>query len=95
MIENAVAEKVRPYDPCGPAARYEHLSTAGHPQWLASNLKKHIATLRLIAGYKGAFNGFNFDGYGKGSMVVVMPVGFHVHVLFSNKGTYPHSAVIT
>ncbi len=74
---------------------YGHHHPAGHPRWLSWNMKSHTATLRLMAGYTGAFNGFNFDGHGKGSMVIVMPMGFHVHVLFTNKGSYPHSAVIT
>lgn len=67
----------------------------GASRWLSWNLSSHTATLTLIAGYNNALVGFNFNGYGKGQMVISVPVGYRVKVEFSNQGTLPHSAVIT
>lgn len=67
---------------------------AAAPRWLVVNARKHTATLTLIAGYDDALGGFNFDGYGKGKMIVSVPAGYRVHVAFSNRGKYPHSAVV-
>lgn len=67
---------------------------AAAPRWLVVNARTHAVTLTLIAGYNGALGGFNFDGYGKGTMVVSVPVGDHVTVVFSNRGQFPHSAVV-
>jgi sulfocyanin len=55
----------------------------------------HTATLTLIAADTNALDGFNFNGYGHGQMVITIPVGSTVTVIFTNKSTVPHSAVIT
>lgn len=68
---------------------------AATPRWLTYDARKHQATLTLIAGYDNALSGFNFNGDGKGRMVVSIPRGYHVVVHFSNHGAYPHSVVIT
>lgn len=74
--------------------------SARHPsqtisRWLSWNAASHTATLTLIANYNNTLSGFNFNGYGDGKMVVSVPMGAHVDVHFSNKGSVPHSAVIT
>jgi sulfocyanin len=66
---------------------------AGTPRWLV--VSGRTATLTLIAAYNGALGGFNFNGDAKGKMVVSVPAGYTVIVNFSNRGTVPHSAVIT
>ncbi len=63
--------------------------------WLSANTKTHTATLTLEAGYNGALSGFNFDGYGKGAMVVSIPSGYRVTIMYHNKGAYPHSVLVT
>jgi sulfocyanin len=72
-------------------------STGSHTtsRWLAWNAATHTPTLTLIANYNNALSGFNFNGYGDGKMVISVPVGAHVDVHFSNKGSIPHSAFIT
>ncbi len=65
------------------------------PRWLVANTKARTATLTLIAGYNNVGGGFNFDGYANGAMVVGVPSGYRVIVVYSNKGQYPHSVVIT
>ena len=76
-----------------PASAARH--AARPTTWLSVDTKTHTATLTLVAGYNNALGGFNFDGYGNGQMVVSVPAGYHVKVTFSNKGSFPHSAVIT
>jgi sulfocyanin len=64
-------------------------------RWLSWDAAAHTATLTLIAGYNDTQSGFNFNGAGNGRMVINVPVGAHVKVTFRNKGSLPHSAVIT
>lgn len=64
-------------------------------RWLKWDATSHTATLSLIAGYDTTQSGFNFNGYGNGKMMISVPVGAQVKVTFSNKGSLPHSAVIT
>ena len=47
---------------------------ASAPHWLVADTKKHTATLTLVAGYNSAVGGFNFNGYGKGKMVISVPL---------------------
>src|ERR671935_2305324 len=70
-------------------------SRAPPPQWLAANTTTHTITLTLIAAYTSAHSGFNFNGYGHGKMVISVPVGWHVTVIFSNRSAVPHSALVT
>jgi hypothetical protein len=67
---------------------------AATPRWLTVNAKAHAVTLTVIAGYNDALGGFNFDGYGRGQMVVSVPAGYHVNVIFYNRGKYPHSVAV-
>jgi sulfocyanin len=77
------------------AAASHHPGRAATPRWLVANAKTHTATLTLIAAYTNALNGFNFNGYDNGKMVITIPVGYRVTVIFSNKSSVPHSAVFT
>jgi ubiquinol-cytochrome c reductase cytochrome b subunit len=67
----------------------------GSQQWIVWNTAEHSATLTLIAALTNAGVGFNFNGYGKGQMVITVPLGYRVTVKFSNQETLPHSALIT
>ncbi len=60
------------------------------PTWVAT--KGKVVTLTLIAGYKNAAGGFNFDGYAKGKLTITVPLGDTVNVVFSNSSSLPHSA---
>ena len=66
---------------------------AGTPRWL--DVQGHTVTLTLIAAYTSDACGFSFNGDAKGKMVVSVPVGYTVNVIFTNKSAIPHSAVIT
>lgn len=78
-----------------PGAHVAAVRDHAAPTWLAVQAKTHSVTLTLIAGYNDAIGGFNFDGYGRGKMVIYVPRGYRINVVFSNKAVYPHSAVFT
>ena len=50
--------------------------------------------LVLLAGLGGENNGFNFDGYGRGELLVTVPVGWRVVVDCENRGRTRHSCAI-
>jgi sulfocyanin len=66
---------------------------AGTPRWLV--VSGRTVTLTLTAAYTNVGSGFNFNGDARGKMIVSVPVGYKVNVIFSNKSTIPHSAVVT
>jgi plastocyanin len=68
---------------------------AAGSRWLTVDAKHHAVTLWLIASYTGANGGLNFNGSYNGTMVISVPVGHRVHVIFTSKGAYPHNAVVT
>ena len=74
------------------AAQASASSAAKGPTWITGNAKTKTATLTIIAAYKG---GFDFDGYSKGQLVISVPVGYKVNVIFSNHAQLAHSVVFT
>jgi uncharacterized cupredoxin-like copper-binding protein len=71
------------------------LHTAGKAQFLSWNAKKHTVTFQLTAGLTSDNHTLNFNGYTSGGMVVSVPKNYKVKVVFTNKSTFPHSAVFT
>jgi hypothetical protein len=70
---------------------------AQHPspaQFLHVEAKKRTAIVALIAGYNGENNGFNFDGYGRGELLVSVPRGWRVQVTCTNHGGMNHSCAV-
>lgn len=63
-------------------------------RWLAWNGRARTASLLLVAGYNGANNGLNFDGYGRGRLLVRIPVGWRVTVTCRNAASVRHSCAI-
>ena len=64
-------------------------------QWLQVDPTSKTATLVLDASHGGANNGFNFDGFANGHMVVTVPTGWKVTVECKNESTaVPHSCAI-
>lgn len=57
------------------------------------NAAHRIAHLTLLAGLGAGNNGFNFDGYGRGRLLVSVPVGWRVVVDCDNRGGYRHSCI--
>jgi hypothetical protein len=70
---------------------------AGAPpvsSWLQWNAAQRKASLTLVAGYDNANNGFNFDGYGRGQLLVRIPLGWRVAVTCRNAASARHSCAI-
>ena len=64
-------------------------------RWLRWNAATRAATLILIPGYGSAYHGFNFNGYGKGQVLVTIPQGWRLDVRCENTAsTKPHSCAI-
>jgi len=59
---------------------------------MAVDAAAHSATLTLVA---GSTSGFNFNGASKGHLMVSVPSGHKVTMLFQNAAILPHSAVVT
>jgi len=49
-------------------------------RWLSYSLARRTGTVTAIAGYNGVYSGFNFNGYGKGAVLVRIPRGWKVTV---------------
>lgn len=52
------------------------------------------ARLTLVAGYDGSNNGFNFDGYARGQMLVTVPSGWRVVIHCENRGPLRNSCAV-
>ncbi len=64
-------------------------------EWLSYQATAKTVTLRLIAGYNAAYAGFNFNGYGKGQVLVQVPLGWRVEVhCVNNSSSMSHSCAI-
>lgn len=68
--------------------------SAALTRWLVYDRRRRAVTLTVIAGYNGAYNGFNFNGYSKGRMLVEIPKGWRVTVRCSNRGALAHSCAV-
>lgn len=65
-------------------------------RFLAVDRAHRAVTLTLVAAYDGANNGFNFDGYGRGELLLSVPLGWRVRIRCENRGPSRHScAVVT
>ncbi len=76
---------------CGGASR------AGEPlrRWLSYHALRRTVTLSLIPGYNDVYSGFNFNGYGKGQVLVSVPRGWRVTVRCANtRSTMRHSCAV-
>jgi hypothetical protein len=58
------------------------------------NASRHSVRLTLLAGLDGSNGGFNFDGYGRGEMLVSVPVGWHLVVVCESHGSERFSCAV-
>jgi len=75
----------------GPAAR------AGRPDpshFLTWDASRRTVNLTLLAGFGGANNGFNFDGYGRGELLITVPRDWRVTARCENRGAMRHSCAV-
>jgi hypothetical protein len=64
-------------------------------RWLSYSPARRIATVNARAGYDGVYAGFNFNGYGKGAVLVSIPRGWRVTVRCINRSaSLRHSCAI-
>ncbi len=78
-------------------AGFTSVASAGSPavkRWLSWNGARRAASITLVAGYSDANNGFNFDGYGRGTLLVRVPLGWRVAVTCRNASSLRHSCAI-
>jgi hypothetical protein len=63
-------------------------------QFLVSNVSRHRIDLTLLASLGTSNSGFNFDGYGRGELLVTVPRGWRVAVHCENRGSMRHSCAV-
>jgi sulfocyanin len=64
------------------------------PALSARAVRGHTVSVTLIAGKTPAAGGFNFNGYADGEMILTVPLGWRVNVVFENAATPPHSVAV-
>ena len=57
------------------------------PGWLSVDSSARTVSLGMVAAYNDVYNGFNFNGYGKGQVLVDVPQGWRVNVRCSNNSS--------
>jgi hypothetical protein len=63
-------------------------------RWVTTMGRKH-AVITLVPGYNDAYNGFNFNGYGKGQVLVTVPRGWTITVRCENsRSSRLHSCAV-
>lgn len=70
---------------------------AAHPdpaRFIRFDASHRIALVTLIAGYDSSNNGFNFDGYSRGELLVSVPLGWRVRITCTNRSSRPNSCAI-
>lgn len=66
------------------------------PSWMTVNPERKQVRMEMVAGWNPNNGALNFNGYYKGGMTVVFPVGWTVNVKFVNRdGMLPHSLLVT
>ncbi|HJX47924.1 MAG TPA: sulfocyanin-like copper-binding protein [Gaiellaceae bacterium] len=69
-------------------------ASSGPGRYLSWDAGRRVAHLTLLAGLGTGNNGFNFDGYGRGELLVRVPVGWRVIVDCENRGGGRHSCAV-
>jgi sulfocyanin len=62
--------------------------------WMFDDPKTQTVTIVVTAAQTADNSGFNFDGYDKGKATFVVPAGWKVNWIFTNKAALPHSAAL-
>jgi sulfocyanin SoxE-like protein len=76
------------------AAVASHAAKPPPGRFLSWNARRRTATVTLVAAYDSTNHGFNFDGYGRGELLVTVPVGWRISVLCRNRGPLRHSCAV-
>jgi hypothetical protein len=62
--------------------------------YIHSDPSRRAVVITLIAGYPAGDYQFNYNGYGNGTLVISIPVGWEVTVQCENRGTVPNSCAV-
>jgi hypothetical protein len=54
-------------------------------RFISVDRARRSITVTLVAAYDGSNNGFNFDGYSRGELLVSIPLGWRVNVRCTNR----------
>jgi hypothetical protein len=63
-------------------------------RFLSVDTRHRIVSVTLIAGYDSSNNGFNFDGYGRGELMVTVPLDWRVRVTCTNRSAQRNSCAV-
>jgi Sulfocyanin (SoxE) domain len=63
-------------------------------RFLQVDSRDRVASLTLLAGDGPSNNGFNFDDYGRGELMVTVPLGWRVRVTCTNRGSMRNSCAV-
>ena len=85
-------DKVSTADSSAPtAAKVDSEKVGATISWDAAT---KTATIPIVAGMTSSSGGWNFNGYARGEMHIVVPVGAKIVLRFSNENVVPHSVMI-
>ncbi|HXT38119.1 MAG TPA: PQQ-binding-like beta-propeller repeat protein [Chloroflexota bacterium] len=62
--------------------------------WEYANQETQRLVIDVTAGATSANSGFNFDGYAKGNANFIVPAGWDVSIIFTNKSALQHNVAI-
>jgi len=60
-------------------------------RFLKVDARDRVVSVTLVAGYDSSNNGFNFDGYGRGELMVTVPLRWRVRVTCTNRSALRNS----
>jgi hypothetical protein len=78
----------------GVSAVSAHATKPNPHGYFVVNASRHSVQLTLLAGLDGSNGGFNFDGYGRGEMLVSVPVGWRLVVVCASHGSARFSCAV-
>ena len=78
----------------GVSAASAHAAKPNPDGYFVVNASRHSVQLTLLAGLDGSNDGFNFDGYGRGEMLVSVPVGWRLVVVCASHGSARFSCAV-
>src|SRR5712691_4145439 len=65
------------------------------PTWLRADAASKTVEFKLVAGLTDANGGMNFNGFGRGGLVLTVPQGWNVVLHFKNEDpNLPHSVEV-
>jgi sulfocyanin len=89
--------KIKPFPPVlasSPAAIPSLKGLTEINNWEYISTERSYVVIKVTAAATGDNSGFNFDGYSKGKANFIIPAGWQVEWIFTNKGALPHSAAL-